>query len=121
MGSVTESAKKMKEYSAKVTATDPRFRNNIEVRHRYDGSVFKIHCGFVMEDPDDPQWEWLITEHFGDLVFAKDEITWVVLSKDQKLSGSKNLAKTLVATLLLVGGTILIVMLLYLQISAWFK
>jgi len=97
MASIIESQQRMNKYSVRLPASDKRFLKNTEVVHR-DGTMLRIHCGFTMEDPEDPQWVWLITEHFGDLVFDKEDITSIVLST------SKILAKPISA------GTILLML-----------
>jgi len=73
MEKISESEKRAKAYSATLLATDPRFNQAAQVLHE-DGSLFRVQCAFVMADPDNPKWLWLITEHFGELVFDKDDI-----------------------------------------------
>jgi hypothetical protein len=70
---ISESEQRAAAYSATLLATDPRFNQAALVLHE-DGSLFRIQCAFLMVDPQNPQWLWLITEHFGELVFDKDDI-----------------------------------------------
>lgn len=69
-------------YSATLTADDPRFAWHVEVRH-VDGSLWYLRNAFHMAEqdtlgvpPEDRgKYVWVITEHFGELVFEAEEVT----------------------------------------------
>lgn len=69
-------------YSVALTADDPRFNQDVEVRHE-DGSLWYLRAAFWMIDPNDDQWMWIITEHFGEQVFAAEEVTIRVVPMDK--------------------------------------
>lgn len=70
---ISQSQRRAAEYSSSLLASDPRFNASALLLHE-DGSLFRIQCAFTMSDPENPQWLWLITEHFGEFVFDKDDI-----------------------------------------------
>jgi len=72
----------VKNISKKVRADDPRLQNNV-VLHCEDGSFFYIRDAFiiVVKTPGSPkghteEWICAISEHYGDHVFASDELTY---------------------------------------------
>jgi hypothetical protein len=66
-------------YAVTLTADDPRFRQDVEIRHE-DGTLFYLRNAFTMSDPDghpeDPEmYLWVISEHFGEFVLDASEVT----------------------------------------------
>jgi hypothetical protein len=55
-----------------IQATDPRFQNIIKVSHE-DGSRYELPDAFSVDDPEDEEFFWVITEHQGYFVFSYDE------------------------------------------------
>lgn len=61
-------------YSATLKADDPRFLTAVEVK-QHDGSMWYLRNAFWMPDPQDNQWVWIITEHFGEQVHDSADVT----------------------------------------------
>lgn len=61
-------------YAAELRADDPRFNQDVEVTHE-DGSHWYMRCGFWMPDPENHKYMWVITEHFGEMVFDVEDVT----------------------------------------------
>lgn len=75
---IAASKKRADAYSNTLFATDPRFSTAVQIVHE-DGSLFFIKDAFEMVDPEDSHFLWVITEHFEEFVFERDEVcvsTW---------------------------------------------
>ncbi len=60
-------------FSNTLLATDLRFHYATQIIHE-DGSFWFLKNAFSMEDPENDGYVWIITEHFDELVFEKDEV-----------------------------------------------
>jgi uncharacterized protein (DUF433 family) len=60
-------------YAAELPADDERWNQSVYVEHT-DGSVFFLRCAFLLQDPEDPGWLWVISEHFEELAFPREAI-----------------------------------------------
>lgn len=64
-----------------VSAFDDRFNNSVVINHE-DGSHFFFACAFIWEPSEfsdnKSDWPWVCvgTEHQGDHIFAKDDLSF---------------------------------------------
>lgn len=61
----------LKDISKTILATDKRFCRDVRIICE-DGSSFFYHCAFLVSLPHD--WIGVITEHYGDILFHKDDL-----------------------------------------------
>lgn len=66
---------RMRAYSDALDSTDPRFRGWVHLQHE-DGSSWLLRSAFVMRDAG-TGYVWILTEHFEDLVFEDDKISFL--------------------------------------------
>jgi len=60
-------------YNSVLLATDKRFNHWATVEHQ-DGSRFVLACAFLITDPEDDGYLWLMAEHSGVHVFCKEDL-----------------------------------------------
>jgi hypothetical protein len=57
-----------------IDATTKRFSNWVYVVFDHNGGTVLYADAFTVDDPEDKQFCWVLTEHRGYHVFAKDEL-----------------------------------------------
>ena len=66
----------------KIDATTKRFHNWVHVTFDHNGGTILYADAFTVSDPENDAFCWVLTEHRGYHVYAKDELTCCIELKE---------------------------------------